>query len=89
MTYGRSSLIERLLIEAYSPKKSFSIIVVDNPPYNEGKGLVEKLAENDIKATYTLLNGAPYFMKRVTKVDMTTKIPRLFIIRCLLDVRPC
>jgi len=68
MTYARSSLIEKLLIESYTPKKNFSIIVVDNPPYNEGKAVVEKLANNDIKATYTLLNGAPYFMKRVTKV---------------------
>ena len=38
MVYARSKVITKLLIKSYkNDKKKFTVIVVDNPPFNEGK----------------------------------------------------
>jgi len=68
LTYGRSHLVESLLIKAKEKGIKYNLIVADNPPYNEGKDLVTRLSKLDIKCIYTLINGVPYFMKKVDKV---------------------
>jgi len=42
LTYGRSNLIEKAIIEAYlQQKKNFSVIIVDGRPLYEGKRLLK------------------------------------------------
>jgi len=68
MTYGRSYSVENLLIAAHKAGKKFSLIIVDNPPFDEGKDFLGRLSKLGIEATYTLINGVAYFMKDVTKI---------------------
>ncbi|XP_025409629.1 translation initiation factor eIF-2B subunit delta isoform X2 [Sipha flava] len=68
LTYGYSSLIERILTEAYSNNKKFSVIVVDSAPWYEGRQLLHRLVHNNIKCTYVLLSATSFIMTRATKV---------------------
>ena len=68
LVFARSHLIENVIIKAHEKGVKFNLIVADNPPFNEGRQLVDRLSQLDIKATYTLINSAPYFMKKVNKV---------------------
>ncbi|EIW68307.1 hypothetical protein TREMEDRAFT_15648, partial [Tremella mesenterica DSM 1558] len=61
VTYARSSLVERVLIEAWTsmrildPSSSFSVIIVDSRPLLEGRSLLTTLSSYNIPITYTLL----------------------------------
>eukprot|EP01015_Nassula_variabilis_P031698 TRINITY_DN7212_c0_g1_i14.p1 TRINITY_DN7212_c0_g1~~TRINITY_DN7212_c0_g1_i14.p1 ORF type:complete len:351 (-),score=85.37 TRINITY_DN7212_c0_g1_i14:62-1114(-) len=73
LTFARSHIVETLLVKAWRQmeqegKKGFNIIVVDNPPYYEGRGMVERLSQQGIEITYTLVNGVAYFLKKVNKI---------------------
>lgn len=37
MVYARSEVVENLLLTAHRKGKQFTVIVVDNTPYHEGK----------------------------------------------------
>lgn len=37
MVYSRSVVVEKLLIEKFKKGVNFTVIVVDNPPFYEGK----------------------------------------------------
>ena len=69
MTYARSSIVEELLVSAFKAGKKFSLIIVDNPPFNEGKELLNRLSLVGIEAILTMINGVAYFMKKVSKVS--------------------
>ena len=43
-------------------------MVVDNPPYNEGKKLLKNLVDNDVDCIYTLLQSVSYFLRKIDKV---------------------
>eukprot|EP01017_Pseudomicrothorax_dubius_P004490 TRINITY_DN10914_c0_g1_i2.p1 TRINITY_DN10914_c0_g1~~TRINITY_DN10914_c0_g1_i2.p1 ORF type:complete len:307 (-),score=52.13 TRINITY_DN10914_c0_g1_i2:50-970(-) len=64
LTFGRSYVVERLLREC---KKKFHLIIVDNPPYYEGRQMALRLARQ-IPITYTCISGVAYFMRKVQKV---------------------
>jgi len=68
LVYARSHLIENIIIDAHEKGINFNLIIADNPPFYEGKYLVDRLSQKDIKSTYTLINSVPYFMKKVNKV---------------------
>lgn len=68
MIYAKSRVIEDIILAAHKQGISFSVIIVDNPPFNEGKQLFERLSEHEIECIYTLLSHSGYFMKSVTKV---------------------
>ncbi|KAL5236040.1 hypothetical protein ACI65C_003450 [Semiaphis heraclei] len=68
LTYGYSSLIERILTDAHSNNKQFSVIVVDSAPWFEGRQLLHRLVRNNIQCTYVLLSATSFIMTRATKV---------------------
>lgn len=68
LTYGYSSLIERILTDAHSNNKQFSVIVVDSAPWYEGRQLLHRLVRNNIQCTYVLLSATSFIMTRATKV---------------------
>lgn len=68
LTYGRSYVVEKLLIRAYKSGINFQVVVVDSRPRMEGRGLLSRLAKVGIKCTYVLLSGVSYVMKEVTKI---------------------
>jgi len=68
LVYARSHLVENIIIDAHEKGINFNLIIADNPPFYEGKYLIDRLSQKDIKATYTLINSVPYFMKKVNKV---------------------
>ncbi|XP_026814589.1 translation initiation factor eIF-2B subunit delta isoform X2 [Rhopalosiphum maidis] len=68
LTYGYSSLIERILTSAHSNNKQFSVIVVDSAPWYEGRQLLHRLVRNNIQCTYVLLSATSFIMTKATKV---------------------
>ncbi|VVC45190.1 Initiation factor 2B-related,Methylthioribose-1-phosphate isomerase-like, N-terminal domain [Cinara cedri] len=68
LTYGYSSLVERILTEAYYNNKQFSVIIVDSAPWYEGRQMLHRLVQNDVKCTYVLLSATSFIMTRATKV---------------------
>uniref|UniRef100_A0A2S2P7I2 Translation initiation factor eIF2B subunit delta n=2 Tax=Schizaphis graminum TaxID=13262 RepID=A0A2S2P7I2_SCHGA len=68
LTYGYSSLIERILTSAHTNNKQFSVIVVDSAPWYEGRQLLHRLVRNNIQCTYVLLSATSFIMTRATKV---------------------
>eukprot|EP00617_Octactis_speculum_P026636 CAMPEP_0185771528 /NCGR_PEP_ID=MMETSP1174-20130828/64355_1 /TAXON_ID=35687 /ORGANISM="Dictyocha speculum, Strain CCMP1381" /LENGTH=441 /DNA_ID=CAMNT_0028457413 /DNA_START=20 /DNA_END=1345 /DNA_ORIENTATION=+ len=68
LTYGRSAVVEQLLIAARKEGKAFSVIVVDARPHLEGATLLGRLTERGIKCTYVLINAVSYAMVNVAKV---------------------
>lgn len=55
LTYARSSVVQKVLLEAWAGGTQFSVIVVDSRPMLEGKGLLSVLAAASIPCTYVLL----------------------------------
>ncbi|CAM9289011.1 unnamed protein product, partial [Choristocarpus tenellus] len=69
LTYGRSSLVESILVSAQQQKKgSFRVIVVDSHPAMEGRQMVDRLTAAGVPCTYILLTAISYIMREVTKV---------------------
>ncbi|KAL1925469.1 uncharacterized protein VTP21DRAFT_352 [Calcarisporiella thermophila] len=68
MTYGRSSVVQALLLSAKKKGLNFRVIVVDSKPRFEGKQLLRQLCDADIKCTYVQLNAVSFVMPEVTKI---------------------
>ncbi|KAK9870350.1 hypothetical protein WA026_006435 [Henosepilachna vigintioctopunctata] len=68
LIYGCSSLIKRILIEAFESKKQFKVIVVDNRPLTEGVEMLRRLTKAGIDCTCVSINGLRYVMASVTKI---------------------
>ncbi|CAG9861057.1 unnamed protein product [Phyllotreta striolata] len=68
LTYGCSSLIRKILLEAHADGKVFEVIIVDSRPLLEGKELLRRLVVAGVKCTYVLINSLSYIMNSVTKV---------------------
>ena len=45
LTFGRSNIVEKILIEAHNQGKQFKVVVASSRPNHDGKLLVEKLIE--------------------------------------------
>ncbi|CAM9176085.1 unnamed protein product, partial [Sphacelaria rigidula] len=69
LTYGRSSLVESILVSAQRVKRgSFRVIIVDSLPGVEGRQLADTLSAEGVPCTYVLLTAISYIMREVTKV---------------------
>ncbi|XP_076174581.1 eukaryotic translation initiation factor 2B subunit delta [Ptiloglossa arizonensis] len=68
LTYGYSSLIHKILLDAHIARKQFRVIVVDGRPWLEGKEQLRRLVKHGIECTYILINALSYVMPEVSKV---------------------
>jgi translation initiation factor eIF-2B subunit delta len=69
LVFGRSEVVNRLLLDAHGDGKKFRVIVVDSRPLLEGRDTLQILSRAGISCTYVLLNALSYLMMReVTKV---------------------
>ncbi|CAH0559879.1 unnamed protein product [Brassicogethes aeneus] len=68
LTYGCSSLIRKILLEAHSEGKDFEVIVADGRPLLEGRELLRRLVQAGIRCSYVLINSLSCVMGNVTKV---------------------
>ncbi|KAI1788991.1 eukaryotic translation initiation factor 2B delta subunit [Ganoderma leucocontextum] len=68
LTYARSSVVEKVLLEAHASGRGFSVIVVDSRPMLEGKRLLAVLSEAGIQCTYLLLPALGSVINEVSTV---------------------
>ncbi|CAN1241247.1 Translation initiation factor eIF-2B subunit delta [Linum perenne] len=68
LTYGSSSVVEMILLNAHELGKKFQVVVIDSRPKTEGRWLLRKLVEKGLSCTYTHLNAISYAMHKVTRV---------------------
>ena len=69
LVFGRSEVVNSLLLDAHAEGKKFRLIVVDSRPLLEGRDTLQILSRAGISCTYVLLNAISYLMMReVTKV---------------------
>ncbi|KMQ92731.1 translation initiation factor eif-2b subunit delta [Lasius niger] len=68
LTYGYSSLIQKILVEAHAAGKQFRVIVVDGRPWLEGKEQLRRLVKHGIECSYILINALSFIMPEVSKV---------------------
>lgn len=68
LTYAKSSIIERTLLEAHRLGKRFRVIVVDSKPLYEGKRLAQTLAVVGIPVEYYLVAGIAHAIGDASKV---------------------
>ncbi|KAJ4539540.1 hypothetical protein HRR86_006910 [Exophiala dermatitidis] len=57
LTYAKSSIVEKTLINAHRQGKMFRVIVVDSRPMFEGKNHARSLIRGGLKVQYTLLTA--------------------------------
>ncbi|KRT83498.1 hypothetical protein AMK59_3073, partial [Oryctes borbonicus] len=68
LTYGCSSLIRQLLLDAHREGKHFKVIIVDSRPLLEGREMLRTLVREGIDCTYGLINSVSFIMSKATKV---------------------
>lgn len=68
MTFAKSSIVERTLVEAFRKGKKFRVIVVDSRPLLEGKNLARALADLGLEVQYSLTHGISHVIRQATKV---------------------
>ncbi|XP_058810287.1 translation initiation factor eIF-2B subunit delta-like isoform X2 [Phymastichus coffea] len=68
LTYGFSSLMYKILCDAFKAKKQFRVIIIDSRPWLEGKELLRRLVKHGIDCSYMLINALSYVMPQVNKV---------------------
>lgn len=70
LTYGKSSVVENLLLETKKKGIDFKVIVVDSRPLFEGKHLLRRLVAAGIDCSYYLLSSIYVALRSVTKIIM-------------------
>lgn len=68
LTYGKSQVVERALLEAHRRGKRFRVIIVDNRPLLEGKNLLRGLCQAGISCEYIHLYALDYSIAEATRV---------------------
>ncbi|XP_023210582.1 translation initiation factor eIF-2B subunit delta-like [Centruroides sculpturatus] len=68
MTYACSSLVKKVLCDAFKKGKKFRVIVVDSRPKLEGQATLKHLMAHGIPCSYIFINAISYVMKEVTSV---------------------
>ncbi|KAH7888009.1 eukaryotic translation initiation factor 2B delta subunit [Phlebopus sp. FC_14] len=66
LTYARSSVVEKVLLNSWADGKQFSVVVVDSKPMLEGKSLLKSLTAASIPCTYLLLPSLPSVLPHIT-----------------------
>ncbi|ORZ20812.1 hypothetical protein BCR42DRAFT_347748 [Absidia repens] len=70
LTFGKSSVVESLLLATKKKGIDFKVIVVDSRPLFEGKHLLRRLVAAGIDCSYHLLSSVYVALSSVTKVIM-------------------
>ncbi|ORZ25335.1 hypothetical protein BCR42DRAFT_399918 [Absidia repens] len=70
LTFGKSSVVESLLLATKKKGIDFKVIVVDSRPLFEGKHLLRRLVAAGIDCSYHLLSSVYVVLSTVTKVIM-------------------
>lgn len=68
LTFAKSSIVQKTLVEASRRGKKFRVIVVDSRPLFEGKNLARALATLGLQVQYALTTTISHVIKDVTKV---------------------
>lgn len=68
LVYGCSSLVSRILQEAWAKKRRFRVVVVDSRPWLEGRHTLRALVRAGVPASYMLIAAASYVLPEVSKV---------------------
>lgn len=68
LVYGCSSLVSRILQEAWAEGRRFRVVVVDSRPRLEGKHMLRSLVRAGVPASYLLIPAASYVLPEVSKV---------------------
>ena len=68
LTYAKSSVVEKTLMEAFNQGKQFKVIVIDSRPLFEGRNLARALADLGIEVQYSLTHGLSHVIGSATKV---------------------
>ncbi|KAL3423284.1 translation initiation factor eif-2b subunit delta [Phlyctema vagabunda] len=68
LTYAKSSVVQKALVQAHDDGKKFKVIVVDSRPLHEGKHLAASLVDLGIDVKYCLINGLSHNIHDATKV---------------------
>ena len=67
LTYGKSSVVQKTLVEAKRAGRKFRVVVVDARPLFEGKNLARMLVREQVETQYCLLSGLADVVDDVTK----------------------
>lgn len=68
VTYAKSSIVQKTLLEAHSKGTRFKVIVIDSKPLYEGKRLAAELVEHGLDVQYNLISAAAHAMQDASKV---------------------
>lgn len=68
VTYGKSQIVERALLEARRRGRRFRVVVIDSRPLLEGANLLAGLAQADISCEYACLDALEYCIGPATTV---------------------
>jgi translation initiation factor eIF-2B subunit delta len=68
LTFAKSSIVEKCLLQAHASGKRFRVIAVDSKPLYEGKRLAHDLAAVGIDVDYYLITGVAHAMSEAKKV---------------------
>ncbi|ELV13736.1 Translation initiation factor eIF-2B subunit delta [Tupaia chinensis] len=68
LVYGCSSLVSRILQEAWTEGRRFRVVVVDSRPRLEGRHMLRFLVRAGVPASYLLIPAASYVLPEVSKV---------------------
>ncbi|XP_033032113.1 translation initiation factor eIF-2B subunit delta isoform X5 [Trachypithecus francoisi] len=68
LVYGCSSLVSRILQEAWTEGRRFRVVVVDSRPWLEGRHTLHSLVHAGVPASYLLIPAASYVLPEVSKV---------------------
>nr|XP_004669439.1 translation initiation factor eIF-2B subunit delta isoform X3 [Jaculus jaculus] len=68
LVYGCSSLVSRILQEAWAKGRKFRVVVVDSRPWLEGRHMLRSLVRAWVPASYLLIPAASYVLPEVSKV---------------------
>ncbi|XP_015844479.1 translation initiation factor eIF2B subunit delta isoform X1 [Peromyscus maniculatus bairdii] len=68
LVYGCSSLVSRILREAWAEGRLFRVVVVDSRPRLEGRHMLRSLVRAGVPTSYLLIPAASYVLPEVSKV---------------------
>lgn len=70
VTYAKSSIVLKTLMEAWDAGTRFRVVVIDSSPLFEGRRTASTLASScpGLSVTYTLISAAAHAVKEATKV---------------------
>lgn len=71
-----SSLVSRILQEAWSEGRQFRVVVVDSRPRLEGRHMLRFLVRAGVPASYLLISAASYVLPEVRAEGRTLKLER-------------